>query len=512
MENNPFIIGAVFFPLGGAILSLILRRQRSMQRNVGLITGIVAFICSLAVLLTNLDKGPQIYRLGDWLPPYGIVLVGDMLASLFAVMASAVMVGGLLYARHCKDKSVAHPAFLPLFLTMETGLLGALYTGDIFTLFVFMELMVISSVSLVAISDNELGLEAALKYVFISSIGSLFLLLGIAALYATFGTLNLADIAQQLGTGERPLLARAAAIMLMSAFLLKSAVFPFHFWQPDFHTTAPTPVGSMLSSIVVKVGIYGIIRLTTLLFTDEAPLIQSWLIALGLIGIFFGGLGALRTHNGKRMLAYSTFGQIGFILLGIGWGTPLALIAALIYAFNHAFIKSSLLMLVGVVSSHTQTKTARLTEMAGVGKHLPTMVGVLYLLGGMALAGIPPMNGFISKLVLVRSGIEAEEWLSVGLAVSGGIITLLYMTRTWQLIFQQKPTPQTAPIKSQGGDSPLAPAILLSVSLLLGLFATPLYDIAHETVVEISNPQRYIDATGIVDWTVEPSQFKGFGG
>ena len=139
--------------------------------------------------------------------------------------------------------------------------------------------------------------------------------------------------------------------MLMCAFLLKSAVFPFHFWQPDFHTAAPTPVHAVLSSVVVKVGVYGLIRLTMLLFIAEAPLVRDLLLVLGIIGIFFGSLAALRTYDAKRMLAYSTFGQIGFILLGIGWGTPLALIGAIVYAFNHAFIKSSLLMITGALAS-----------------------------------------------------------------------------------------------------------------------------------------------------------------
>lgn len=228
--------------------------------------------------------------------------------------------------------------------------------------------------------------------------------------------------------------------MLMCAFLLKSAVFPFHFWQPDFHTTAPTPVHAVLSSVVVKVGILGLIRLTNLLFTAEAPLIRALLLVLGLIGIFFGSLAALRTYDAKRMLAYSTFGQIGFILLGIGWGTPAALVGAVVYAFNHALIKSSLLMLTGAIASRMPNKSAKLSELGGAGKTL-VMINLLYLLGGLSLAGVPPMNGFISKLALIQGGIEAKSWIPLGLAVGAGLITLLYMLRTWQLIFQEPPSP-----------------------------------------------------------------------
>jgi multicomponent Na+:H+ antiporter subunit D len=244
----------------------------------------------------------------------------------------------------------------------------------------------------------------------------------------------------------------------------------------------------------VKVGVYGIIRLITLLFTEEAPIMEDILIVLGIIGIFFGSLGALQTYDAKRLLAYSTFGQIGFILVGIGWGTPIALVGALVYAVNHAFVKSSLLMITGIVSSRTKTKTATITEIGGVGKKM-LFTSILYFLGGMALAGVPPLNGFISKLALVRGGIDAQSWIALGLVVGAGMITLLYMTRTWQLIFQQNPTDNTVALKGPGeGDSPLAPALLIGLCVVLGLYAAPLVDLAEMTVAQLGDPWLYINA------------------
>ena len=500
MENNIFVLGPVFIPLLGAAIGLRLATNNQLQRYVALAAAAGGWLSSVILLYQNWqamidgETAIQVYHLGTWFAPFGIVLVADMLSALFAVMATTVVTGGILYAVNCRDKCVTYPAFMPLFLSMGAGLSGAFYTGDLFTLFVFLELMVISSVGLVAISDNKLGLEAAIKYLLISAMGTLFLLIGIAAVYATFGTLNMADIARLLQTGERPLLAQGAAVMLAAAFLLKSAVFPFHYWQPDFHTTAPTPVHSVLSSVVVKVGVYGLIRLVTLLFIDEAEIIQNILIILGLIGIFFGSLAALRTYDAKRMLAYSTFGQIGFILVGIGWGTPLALVGAVVYAVNHAFIKSSLLMLTGVVSSRNQKKSAKLNEIAGAGKPF-VLVGILYFLGGMALAGVPPLNGFVSKLALVQGGIDAGSWVSLGLVVAAGMITLLYMTRTWTLMFQRKPEENTVQLKPIGsGDSVLAPALLIGICVALGLYASPLIELASMTVEQITNPTIYVDA------------------
>lgn len=497
MENNGFLLGTLAAPLVGAIVALLFAKMNRVQRYIGVLTSLIAWFFSTALLAQVHAMGVQTYELGNWSPPYGIVLVADALGGLFAFMVTTIMVGGLLYTFSGRDRCMSYPAFVPLFLLMEVGLVGAMLTGDLFTLFVFMELMVLASVSLTAISDDRYGLEAALKYILISSMGTLFLLLGIAAMYAALGTLNMADMARLLLTGERPFLAPASALMLLCAFLLKSAVFPFHFWQPDFHTTAPTPVSAMLSSIVVKVGVYGIIRLVTLLFIVEAALLENWLVGLGIIGILFGSLGALRTYNAKRMLAYSTFAQIGFILVGIGWGRPLALVGAVIYAFNHAFIKSSLLMLIGVAASYTKVKTANFADLNGIGKKLPALTGWLVLLGGLSLAGIPPTNGFISKLALIQGGIAQQDWFILMLMVGAGILTLMYMIRAWQSIFQQTPLASTAATKA-AGDSLLAPFLLVAASLLLGIaLAEPLAQLITETVRQLGDPNIYISAVNL---------------
>lgn len=498
MGNNIFLLATLVTPLVGAIAALLFAKHNRLQRYIGVLSGLIAWLSSTILLMQIHDIGVQTYELGSWSPPYGIVLVADALGGLFAFMVTTIMVGGLLYTLNSRDKCMTYPAFVPLFLLMEVGLAGAMLTGDLFTLFVFMELMVLASVSLTAISDDLYGLEAALKYILISSMGTLFLLLGIAAMYATLGTLNMADMARILLTGERPFLAPASALMLLCAFLLKSAVFPFHFWQPDFHTTAPTPVSAMLSSIVVKVGVYGIIRLVTLLFIVEAPLLERWLGLLGIIGILFGSLGALRTRNAKRMLAYSTFAQIGFILVGIGWGEPLALVGAIVYAFNHAFIKSSLLMLMGVVASYTKVKTANFADIKGIGGKLPAPAGWLVLAGGLSLAGVPPMNGFISKLILIQGGVHKQDWFNLILMVAAGILTLMYMIRAWQSIFQQKQLASTAATKNEG-DSLLAPFLLVAASLLLGIvFAEPLVQLITETVRQLGDPDIYITAVNLL--------------
>lgn len=491
-ETNPLVLGPVLIPMLGAALCLLLSHHNTLQRIIALAAGIGAALCSIFILQANLapeSVGVQLYRLGGWMTPTGIVLVADKLAALLCLMGTLVLAAGLLYCLQSRDHSLTYPVFMPAFLFMGAGLSGCFLTGDIFTFFVFMELMVMSSVVMVAVADNRLGLEAAIKYVFISGIGSVLLLLAIAAFYSTFGTLTIAQVAQAFSTGERPLLALPAVVMLMISFLIKSAVVPFHFWQPDFHTTAPTPVSGLLSSVIVKVGIYGIIRITTAFLTQEVAIVQNILIVLGLVGIFFGGLAALRTWNAKRMLAYSTLGQVGFILVAIGWGSELALVAAIIYMFNHAFIKSGMLMLTGAIASHNAKHSADLNDLNGAGKGLWLQSG-LYLCGGLALAGVPPFNGFISKVALLRSGASVESWLPLGLIVAGGLLTIIYVIRTWQHIFQQ-PEPETVRVSSEHHDSSLAPALLISACVLLGVYATPLVNLAEDTAAQVYDPSIY---------------------
>lgn len=490
--QNLGVLGIVFIPFAGAILTLAFTRYNRVNRWGAFIASLLAWGCSLAVLIQVFGGDIQTYRMGGYIPPFGIVFVADRLSSMFALMASSVLMAGFIYCIHCKDKCITYPAFLPLFLFMQVGLNGAIMTGDLFTFFVFMEIMVLSSVSLVAISDDRLGLEAAFKYLFISGIGSLLLLISVSMLYAATGTLNMADMARLLRDNDSALI-RGGALILTCSNLIKSAVFPFHFWQPDFHTTAPTPISAMLSSVMVKVGIYGILRIVTLLFVNQAATVSGIFILLGAIGIFFGSLSAIRTYNGKRLLAYSTIAQIGFILLGIGWGTPLGLVAAVVYSFNHAFIKSAMLMIMGLVSSRTYPKSADFVDIGGAGRLMTPMISALWILGGMALAGIPPLNGFISKLTVVQGGVDASDWVPLFLAVFSSILTITYVFRTWQHVFQKHNPDLKLKIKSDG-DSLLAPVMLIVVCILLGIYARPLIGLAHMTVEQMLDPTAYIDA------------------
>ena len=492
MVYNHLTLLPILIPLTGAMVALLLRNMRRLQAVWALASMFLALASSLWLLVVVWHGGqPMIFQSGGWSPPFGITLVGDLLSAVFVLMSQLVLTTGIIYAIGSKDAVVKYPTFYPLFLMLATSLTGAIMTGDLFNMYVFAELMVISGTVLTAVSDDRYGTEAAYKYFYISLTASFFMLFAIGSLYVCYGTLNMADLAKRIPIdGGQPLLLPGIGF-LMATFMVKSAVFPFHFWQPDFHTAAPTSVSAMLSSVVVKLGVYGFIRMTTLLFVLQAPVIRWILVVLGVAGVIFGGLSAVGTHNAKRMLAYSTLAQIGFILIGIGWGTPLAIAAAIVFAFNHSLVKAAMLMLAGYVASRAPVKSAAFDVVTGVGKSIPA-AGVLFLIGSLGLAGIPPTNGFISKMMLFHSGIDAADFGALLLMAIGSLLTLVYTNRAFIRIWWQKP-PKSTGAKPKG-DHLLAPAILIVLVLLLGLWAEPLVQVARETSLWLDSPCLYIQA------------------
>lgn len=487
----------ILIPFTGAAVALLLRGNHRVQAAWSVGSMATSLAASGWLLWTVWTGETAVFQSGGWAAPFGISLVGDLLAGVMVLMSQFVVTMGMLYATGCNDACVRYPTFYPLFLMLATGLTGAMLTGDLFNLFVFAELLVVSGTILTAISDDKFGTEAAFKYFYISLLAAGFLLLAVGGLYVSYGTLNMADLAARIAADGSPALLPVSVGLLLAFFMVKSAAFPFHFWQPDFHTAAPTPVHAVLSSVVVKLGVYGFIRMTTLLFLAQAPTIRAILIVVGLIGIFYGGLGATGTYDAKRMLAYSTMGQIGFILVAIGWGTPLALAAAVIFAFNHSLIKAAMLMLAGTVASRAVQKSAAFTTVTGLGKVTPA-AGVLFFVGSLALAGIPPTNGFLSKLLLFRSGIAASEFLVLGLMAVGSVITLVYTMRAFQKIWWHQKA-ESVDVKPYG-DRLIAPALLMALVLALGIWGEPLVQLATDTSTWLQSPAGYVEAVlGVVD-------------
>lgn len=494
--TDHLILFPILIPMAFGVLGLVLYRRQKVQAWIALSGMGLSLISSLALFARiRAQDLPLAFQAGGWPAPFGISFVADMLAGLFVVMSQLVLFAGVIHSMGSQERCVRYPAFFPFFLFLATGLTGCLLTGDIFNLFVFIELLAISSTVLTAVSDNRLGPEAAFKYFYMSQLAAFFMLLAVGGIYVSCGTLNMAHLAQLVPLAAGKTLLPLSVAFLTATFMIKGAAFPFHFWQPDFYTAAPTPVAAMLSSVVGKLGIYGFLRMSQLIFTPWAGQLQLLLVCIGIIGVAFGGISALGTRNAKRMLAYSTMAQMGLILTCIGWGTPLSLTAAIVFAFNHSLIKSAMLMLTGYLASLTRTQSAGFDHLMGTGKGR-VLAGILFFTGALSLAGIPPTNGFISKMLVFSSGIAAGHIYGLLLIGLSSVFTLVYTMRAFMTIFWQPraDNPDHGTPEPGSPDRLAAPVLLICLVAVLGMAAAPLVDAAQLTAAWLGEPSLYITA------------------
>ncbi|HIE36066.1 MAG TPA: NADH/ubiquinone/plastoquinone (complex I) [Candidatus Omnitrophica bacterium] len=416
--------------LGAFIISLLGRYYRKLS---DIIANLVTFILCLLSFYSLLSlKDILVYKVGGWHPPFGISLVLDGLSVFMLLTVNLVSFMISLYSINYMEKYTAKYKFYTLFLLLLAGMNGVIIAGDIFNLFVFLEIASVSSYALVAYGVEKEELEAAFKYLVMSSVASLFILLGIAFLYSYTSTLNMADIASILlnkGINKSVIF---ATILFISGFGLKAAIIPFHAWLPDAHPSAPAPISATLSGILIKtLGIYALMRIFyNILGTDS--LFLKTLMILGTISLIAGAISALGQIDIKRMLAYSSINQIGYIILGLGLGTPLGILGALFHLFNHSIFKSLLFLNAGSIEYATGSRN--LKELKGLREKMPITANTS-LIASMSISGIPPFNGFFSKLIIVLACIQKNHFVYAFWAILGSILTLAYFAKLQSCTF-----------------------------------------------------------------------------
>jgi multicomponent Na+:H+ antiporter subunit D len=418
----------VALPLAVALLTQLLARERPAL--AGLLTNVTMLGLVLMSCLTI--GGGGLYHLGGWPTPIGIDLRLDSLATLLLLVINIVGLAVALYSVDYMRRYTASGYFYGLFLLMVTGMNGVVLAGDLFNLYVFLEVAAVASYSLVAFGCAHEELEASFKYIVLGSLSSALILIGVALVYGITGTLNMAHMATRIaGTGMNAPLLLAFGLFIVG-FSFKAALVPFHAWLPDAHPAAPAPVSAMLSGVLIKaLGIYVLARLAFNVFgaADSELSLLRW---LGVLSMIAGGLLAAGQNDIKRLFAYSSISQVGFIVLGLGLGTPLGLVGALYHLVNHAMFKSLLFLNAGAVEYATGTRNLR--KLGGLNKALP-VTGATSLVGSMSIAGIPPFNGFWSKLIIIIACIEAGFYGFAAVAVAISIVTLAYQLKVQRLAF-----------------------------------------------------------------------------
>jgi multicomponent Na+:H+ antiporter subunit D len=490
MPEAVWLPAAILVPLGAAVLAAFLPGRWAAWLT--LVGSTATLGIAILLLRTALASGPLIYALGGWAAPYGITLVGDVLGTLLTVLSALIATAAALYTLFGGGAFAEQRLYHSFFLLMLMSLAGVFLTGDLFNLYVFMELAILSSLPLVAMARRPVSAEAAFKYAVLSALGSTLLLVSVAMVYAGVGTLNMADIARRVHQGAAGPLMEVAAAIFFFVFLLKAAVFPVHFWQPDAHSAAPAPISAMLSGVLVKVGIYGIVRLEQLLLPGAAVL--DLLVPIGAVAALFGGLAALANRDLKRLLAYSTISNMGLIVLALGWGGTLGLTAGLVHVVNHAMVKATLFLAGGYVAERVdEHRMARLGGVAALSPAAATAFGV----AGLGIAGLPPIAGFTSKLALLQAGTAAGSWIGLTALVAASALGLAYPLRAFLEVFWGRGSSELTERWRDGNvhaAATLAPLLLAALILLLGLWPQPLFTLVSAAVAEIEHPARYIES------------------
>lgn len=471
----------IIVPLLAAFLIALVPFKREMLAvTVALTAGVLLVPISLYSLF-RIIPAREVYNVGGWAAPYGIVLVLDALSAFMLVMVSIIALTSLLFSvRYIRHLS-RDWKYYALFMLLLAGMNGVIITGDLFNLFVFMEVALLSAISLVAYGGRAEEFEASFKYAVMGALSSTLILVGIAFTYSKASTLTMSGISDAL-TGDDQGFVLWVGALFLAGFGLKAAAMPFHAWLPDAHSSAPAPISSMLSGVFIKaLGIYTLIRI---FFTvlGAPPVFMTAFLVLGAVSIIVGVLLAIAQWDMKRLLAYHSISQIGYILLGMGLATPLGLLGAVFHLFNHAVFKSLLFYNAGAVEMALGTRD--LKRMGNLRRVLPVTSGTS-MVASLSIAGIPPFNGFFSKVIIIIAAVQAGEPFYAILAVIGSLLTLASFMKVQSYGFRGRR--EVEAVKAEIGWGMNAAMISLAVLCLLSslLIVPGIRELTLDPVVEV---------------------------
>ena len=443
----------VVIPLISAPVAAVLTRGRLPW----IVTLIVTMICALLAgmqLWSVIQDGVISYELGGWAPPWGIEYRIDALNAFMALIVAIIAVITLPYALLSVEKEIPDhqaPLFYSAFLLCLTGLLGITQTGDIFNLFVFLEISSLSSYALISMGRRRKALTSAYQYLIMGTIGATFFLIGVGLIYSVTGTLNMMDLAVRLPEVVNLRTTHTGFAFIMIGFALKLAVFPLHLWLPNAYTYAPSAITVFLAATATKVALYVMLRVLFTVFPDgfvSATPTGDLFILAGLTGIVIASVYAVYQTNVKRLLAYSSVAQIGYMVLGIGLASAMGVTASIVHLFNHALMKGALFMAVGALIY--RIGTCHIEDIRGLGRQMPWTFGAI-VIGGLSLIGVPGTAGFISKWYLVLAALEQQIWLAVAVILAGSLIAVIYVGKVIEALYfkspaDDKPTVKEAPL------------------------------------------------------------------
>lgn len=488
---NNFLIFPIIIPFFFAIILIFLRTNILVQRAFTLIALATSSVCAFLLMLEVKNEGIQMVTFGDWPAQFGITMVADGVSTLLvlstSILAFFIVWFGFPIIGEGREKHFYYSGILMI----TTGVNGAFTTGDIFNLFVFFEVLLISSYLLIVIGGEKAQLKESMKYIIVNVISSSLFVITVAFLYSVIGTLNMADISHKIAGVNQPGIITTIGIMFLMVFGLKAAIFPLYFWLPSSYSAAPTPVLALFGALLTKVGVYAIMRTYSLFFSHDTSYTFEVLLILSIITIIAGSIGALAHFDVKQIIIYNIVIAIGVILFGVAQASETGYLGAMFYLVHDMIIKAALFMLIGIII--IVTGTSNLRKMGGLMKTRPVL-GWLYLVAAFGLIGIPPLSGFIGKLFILKSGFEQENIVTTLIVLASSIVVLLSAIRIFIYTFWGEQKETAAVDEVQYKKIMIPTAILVLISVLFGVGAEWITPFMQQAANVLTDPSIYVDA------------------
>ncbi|WP_214700615.1 MULTISPECIES: Na+/H+ antiporter subunit D [unclassified Exiguobacterium] len=490
MINLP--VFPIVIPALAAIIMMFMPKRVQLQRGMALGALVITSIVSLFLVHTVSVEGIQTLNLGNWQAPFGISLVSDMLSALLVTTSTLLTLFVVWFAVHYFSDSYEGNYLYIAMLFLLVGVNGAFTTGDIFNLFVFFEVFLMSSYVLIVLGGRGVQLRESIKYLLVNIIASALFVMSVALLYGVTGTLNLADLAMKIPLVDNPDVITVIGVLFVIVFGMKGALVPLHYWLPGAYVVAPTPILAMFGALLTKVGVYSILRTYTLLFDGNGEFLQTFLMVLAVLTIFIGMTGAIAYNDVKLIIIYNIMIAVGVILYGISVNTQTSLEGSLYYLIHDMIIKAVLFMLVGMMIGIT--KSGQLRDMGGLITRFP-LFGWTFFVAALSLAGIPPLSGFFGKLLIVSGGMDEGQLFGPLLVLLSSLFVLysvmkIFLNGFWGEAKREYDGPLVPYTKRL-----MVPAfLLLVIAVGYGFGAEAIHPYITQAIEPLVNPEIYIDA------------------
>ncbi|MEQ7800682.1 proton-conducting transporter membrane subunit [Pedobacter sp. ASV1-7] len=491
------IIATVIIHLFTALLQLAFWRKTVTQRVLSITGSFIGLLFSVHLFSKVLHGGILTMNAANWQAPFGIVFVADLFSITMVLLTSIAALAISLFSAQGVGRARMLYGYFPIFHFLIMGLNGAFLTGDIFNLYVWFEVVIISSFVLLTLGGRKSQLEGAVKYMAMNILASMFFLTGIGILYGITGTLNMADLSLKIPLVENQTIVNLTSMFFLIGFGIKSAVFPLYFWLPSSYHTPPSAVAAAFGGLLTKVGIYAMFRVFTLIFIPN-DFIKTLFIVMGIMTILTGAFGAVIKNNIRRLFSYLIVCHIGFIIGGLGLYTKLAFTGAIFYLIHDIIVKTNLFLISGLIQQ--LRGTMNMSRLGGLYAEYPKL-SLLIAIVLFSLAGIPPLSGFWPKIYLIDAAYVGENYFLIAAIIIGSFVTLMMVAKMWSEVFWKDASTEAPvtdafkPLSSLKKTMLVLPiGILAMTTLFIGLNAEMVIRVAEQIGNEMLNTSPYIKA------------------